>query len=370
MVRKPLEDTNSVPSAPAAAVPLKVEARSTEDIETISALPDSTNGDFIVCGNNRGSIMLHDLQNGKSKVELYKHTRNCTILCLQWNEYAGIVSTSDFAARLQVVKIVKDSTKGWKKSEVILDECCSDKHAVRQQLLSPDASKLLIATSEWTLLYDLGEKQRVAELETHTQWRPWINHPLQPDLLILFEQSSIRTFYWADLEPALPTTEVRGHEGYDIDYEHYAICPEGGKLYMRLTSSQTSQLASARRIYNISTLDLSDLGKSSTIHFTHYFVDSNNLDIDFIIGTTTSIFNERPILLFFTKSGWICSIDVDEPIPQDKYIRHFFVPSHWLSGTGSVKVRVTGKRDILFVQRDEIAVFRNALDRREHVSVR
>lgn len=367
LVRKSFEATTSVPSASVTAVPSKVEALPIEDIPTISALPYSSNGEFIVCGNDHGSVVLHDLQDGKRKAELYKHPRNCTIRFIQWNESAGIVSTVDIASRLQVVKIVKDTTKGWKKSQTILDERLGE-HAIRQLLLSPNAWKLLIAASKPTLLYDLGKKQRVATLEKHTQWRPWINHPLEPDLLLLFEQSSIRTFNWADLEPAIPTTEVRGHEGYDIDYDHYATFRQRGKLFMRFASSQSSQSASVRRTYHISTLDLSHLSKSTAVHFTHYFVDPKNLDIDFIIGATTNIYNESPILLFFTSSGWICSIGTEEPVPQDAYIRHFFVPSHWLSGTESVIVRVTGKRDILFVQRDEIAVFGNALDHREYVS--
>lgn len=369
LVRKSLEETNSVPSASVVAVPSKVEALPIEDIPTISALPNSANGDFIVCGNDHGCVVLHDLQTGKRKSELYKHARNCSIRSIQWNENAGIVSTADIASRLQVVEIVRDTTKRWKKSATLLDERLGEQ-AIRQQLLSPDATKLLVATSKWTLLYDLVKKQRVAKLETHAQWWPWINHPSQSDLVLLFEHFTIRTFNWTDLEPAIPTVELKGHEGYDIDYEHYATFPEGGRLFMRLASSHSLQAASAHRTSHISTLDLSLLGKSTTLHFTHYFVSPNNLDIDFIIGTMTGIFGHSPVLLFFTKSGWICSIDVDEPVPQDAYIRHFFVPSHWLSGTESVIARVTEKRDVLFVQRDEIAVFKNALDHGECVNIR
>ena len=369
MVRNILEETNSAPSTSAVAVTSTVEAIPIEDIPTISALPNSANGDFIVCGNDHGCVVLHDLQTGKRRDELYKHTRNCSIRFIQWNENAGIVSTIDIASRLQVVEIVKDTTNRWKKSAILLDERLGEQ-VVRQQLLSPDATKLLVATSKWTVLYDLVEKRRVATLETHAQWWPWINHPLQVDLVLLFEHFSIRTFNWTDLEPAIPTVKLEGHVGYDIDYEHYASFQQGGKLIMRFASSQPLRPASAHRIYNVSTLDLSLLNKSAILHFTHYFVDPNNLDIDFIIGTTTSVFNHSPTLLFFSKSGWVCSIDVDEPVPQEGYTRHFFVPSYWLSGTESVIVRVTRKKDVLFVVRDEIAVSKNALDHREHVNIR
>ena len=369
LVRKFVEETNSVPSSSAVAVPSKVEALPIEDIPTISALPNSANGDFIVSGNEHGCIVLHDLQTGERRGELYKYPRNSSIRSVQWSENAGILSTIDIGSRLQVAEIVQDPSQGWKRNATIFDESLGDQ-GIRQQLLSPNATKLLIATSKCTLLYDLVKRRRAAKLETDAQSWPWINHPLQKDLVLLFEKFSIRTFTWADLEPAIPTVKVEGHEGYDIDYEHYATFTQCGKLFMRLVSSQSSQSASARKTYHISTLDLSLLEKRTTLHFTHYFIFPNSLDIDFIIGATTSVINHNPILLFFTKTGWICSIDVDEPVPQEVYMRHFFVPSYWLSGTEKVIVRVTRQRDVLFVLRDEIAVFKNALEHRDFVSVR
>ncbi|KAL8821642.1 MAG: hypothetical protein Q9223_000334 [Gallowayella weberi] len=369
LIRKTVDETNSEPSSSAIPLPSKVEAIPIEDIPTISALPSSANGEFIVCGNDHGCVVVYDLHTGMRKGELYKHARNCSIRSIQWNEKSGVVSTVDTASRLQVVKIVNDTARGWKKSSILLDERLSEE-IIRQQLLSPNATKVLVATSKKILLYDLVEKQRVAELEAHTQCSPWINHPLQPDLVLLFERFAIRTFKWERLEPAIPAVNIKGHEGYNIDYEHYATFEHGGKLLMKFASSQPAQPASARKTYHISTLDLSRLDKSAVLHFTHYFIDPNTLDLDFIIGATTSVFTHSPILLFLTKSGSICSIDIDQPVPQEAYVRHFFVPSHWLSGTESVIVMVTRRRDVLVVQRDEVAVFKNALDQMEYVSIR
>ncbi|KAL8883971.1 MAG: hypothetical protein Q9215_007887 [Flavoplaca cf. flavocitrina] len=369
LVRISLDETNSEPSASAIPLPSKVEALPIEDIPTISAFPSSANGDFVVCGNDHGGVILYDLSTGKRKCELYKHARNCSIRSIEWNEDAGIVSTADIASRLQVVKIVKDTAKGWKKSAVVFDERLNEQ-VIRQQLLNPDATKVLVATSKWILLYDVVKKERVAELEAHAQWWPWINHPLRPDLVLLLEHSAIHAFKWDNLERAMPAVKLTGQEEYDIDYKHYATSEQGANLHMKFVSSQPAQPASAHKTYHISTLDLSLLGKSNVLHFTHHFVDPNTLDIDFIIGTAASVFNQGSILLSFTKQGWICSIDIDQPVPQETYIRHFFVPSHWLSGTESIMARVTRKRDVLVVQRDEIAVFKNALDQMEYVNVR
>ncbi|KAI4266874.1 MAG: hypothetical protein LQ337_008625 [Flavoplaca oasis] len=369
LVRISLDETNSEPSASAIPFPSKVEALPIEDIPTISALPSTGDGDFVVCGNDHGGVILYDLSTGKRKCELYKHARNCSIRSIEWNEDAGIVSTADTGSRLQVVKIVKDAAKGWKKSAVVLDERLHEQ-VIRQQLLSPDATRVLVATSKWILLYDVVKKERVAEIEAHAQWWPWVNHPLRPDLVLLLEHSAIHAFKWDNLETAIPAVKLTGQEEYDIDYKHYATSEHGGKLLMKFVSSQPAQPAAAHKTHHISTLDLSLLGQSTVLRFTHHFVGPNTLDIDFIIGPSFSSFNQGSVLLFFTKHGWICSIDIDQPVPQETYIRHFFVPSHWLSGTEGVMARVTRKRDVLVVQRDEIAVFKNALDQMEYVNVR
>ena len=76
-------------------------------------------------------------------------------------------------------------------------------------------------------------------------------------------------------------------------------------------------------ISNILSLDLSLLDWNlSSLTPKHYFVTPNTPDIDIIFEIATSSFNSH-ILLFLTKSRWVCSVDVDTPMPQEPYVEHF-----------------------------------------------
>ena len=373
MVRTSVEGASSESSDTAVALSSNVKARSTNEFTTISALSSSVQGDFIVCGDDHGRIVLHDLITGNRITQLYKQkegveTFTRSIHSIEWNETAGIMSTLDLSAHLQIVKLVKNANMGWEKSTTLLNECLYEL-PVRQQLFSPDATRLIVATSRWTFLYDLVEKRWVTKVGARAQRCLWIKHPLDPRLVLLFEQLSIRTFTWESLEQHFPMISIEGHDGYDVDYEHYATCSQTGKLFMRLVSSRPAQSSPAPRTYRISSLDLSHCEEGATLHFSHCFVDPSHLDIELIIGTTSDKVHNSSILLFLTKSGTICSIDLNKPVPQRAYTRHFFVPSNWLSGTDSKILKVTGKREVLVVQKDELAVFKNALDHQQVVDL-
>ena len=109
-----------------------------------------------------------------------------------------------------------------KKGTILLDERLGDQ-VIEQQVLSPEATKLLVAMSKRTLVFDLVKKQGATKLATHDQRWPWINHPSQPDHVLHFEECSIQIFSWTDLEPVISIIKLEGHEGYHIDYEHYAL---------------------------------------------------------------------------------------------------------------------------------------------------
>ena len=373
LMRTSAAETASESSDTYVTAPTEVSARPLEDIPTISAMSLASKADFAVCGNDHGRVILYDLPSGNRRSELYKHARNVAIRSVQWDGEAGIVSTADVASRLQVVQLAQDPTKGWKKKAVLLDERLGEQ-VIRQQLLSPDATKLLVATSKFTILYDLVEKRRITQTEVSYEepW-PWVNYPSKPDLLFLLERTCIRIFHWQDLSPTLLNVQLNGYEGYDIDYQRYALSKSGGKLLMKFTSTlEPPSSASSPRVHQITTLDLSLLGQSKELRFGHYFIDPNTLDIELIIGTTTGVFNASPMLLFLTKSGEVCSIDLEKVGLQEGYTRHFFVPAHWLSGTNrdDLIVRVTEKGEVVFVRRDELAVFRGALGPMRSVSVK
>jgi hypothetical protein len=64
------------------------------------------------------------------------------------------------------------------------------------------------------------------------------------------------------------------------------------------------------------------------------------------------------------KDGWVCSAD-SQNFSTELFDRHFFFPTDWLStsGMGRLMLGISGRSgNILFVQRDEVAVVLNGLD--------
>lgn len=373
LVRKDVADKQSEPSEahPAGAVTVgKLGDVPIDNLAIITAVSSFSRGKFTICGSDDGRVVLYDLVSGRPKCELYRHARACGVTSLQWNETKGVVSSVDISSRLQVLQLEKDSSKAWKVREVILDERFDQ--AIQQQLLSPDGKRLLIYTKHAAFSYSLETKLHLTldKLPTTTLSR-WAVHPSRSELVMFLNGHSLETFTWEDLKPFSETINIEGFEDCEIDYEHIATSLYGMKLLIKFSSGpKVHRPSSVKRISQISILDLSTLNENTlSIQANDYFVFPNALDIDFIIGTTSGLFGNE-ILVFLTTSGWICSIDIDNSTPQETFLRHFFVPFSWLSNFSDLVVRVTEKRDVIFVQRDEIAVFKQALDRMECVCVR
>lgn len=373
LVRKEVADKQSEPSDayPAGAVTVgELGDVPTGDLAIITALPNLSRGEFTVCGSDDGRVVLYDLAAGRPKSELYKHARACGVTSLEWNETKGVVSSVDISSRLQVLQLEKDSSNVWRVREVILDERFD--HVILQQILSPNGERLLVYTEHATFSYSLETKLRLTlnKLPTTTLSR-WAVHFSRSDLVVFLDGHSLEAFTWEDLKPFSETIDIEGFEDCEIDYEHMATSLHGTKLLIKLSSGpKTHRPSSIKRVSQISILDLSVLNENTlSIKAKDYFVFPNTLDIDFIIGTTSGLFGNE-ILVFLTTSGWICSIDIDKSTPQETFLRHFFVPFSWLSNHSDLVVRATEKRDVVFVQRDQIAVVKQALDHMEQVSVR
>jgi hypothetical protein len=75
-------------------------------------------------------------------------------------------------------------------------------------------------------------------------------------------------------------------------------------------------------------------------------------------------------IVFLDTHYWICSVDLvgpeDSPV---LYLRHFFVPYDWFSGTRNVVSSLT-QRDVLFARNDDVAIIRAGLEYTQAVSVR
>jgi hypothetical protein len=77
-------------------------------------------------------------------------------------------------------------------------------------------------------------------------------------------------------------------------------------------------------------------------------------------------FRETGKLIFLDTHSWVCSSDLEDPgTGSVSYVRHFFVPYDWLSGTWDVICAIL-KRNVLFARNDDVVIVKGGL---EHVEM-
>jgi hypothetical protein len=66
-------------------------------------------------------------------------------------------------------------------------------------------------------------------------------------------------------------------------------------------------------------------------------------------------------VVFLHQDGWVCSAD-SVNFDVEFFDRHFFIPADWLSTTGGLMLEIFRNGNIVFVQRDELAVIRRGME--------
>ena len=70
-------------------------------------------------------------------------------------------------------------------------------------------------------------------------------------------------------------------------------------------------------------------------------------------------------LVFLHSSGWVCSADAAS-YNLTRYVRHFFIPAYWLRSSSEMLMKVSGKGNIIFAKRNEVAIIRGGLEINEY----
>ena len=71
-------------------------------------------------------------------------------------------------------------------------------------------------------------------------------------------------------------------------------------------------------------------------------------------------------LIFLDIHSWVCSVDLESLGKSSiSYVRHFFVPYDWLSGTRDVICAIL-RRNVLFTRNDDVVIIKGGL---EHVEM-
>ena len=374
LIKKNLADDSSSEEADDYLMPASnlVCTRTFEGSRAITVMTQAGDSNFLFCGREDGSITVHDITSGRVCAEFKFHARMVDIRHLEWNAQAKILFSVDASRRCIATRLTLPTTttsssllqKAQQHSQLhqfehILDFRAPD--TVLQALISPDATTFLVSTPSASELHTPGKGLITQPNHSHVPdpKARWLSHPTNPALLLLFSNDSdaLHVFRWADLSRETPM------QGIAITLPpELASTPVPG-----LSDTWFSRAGSAVLVQTVTmpcstktgflTLDLSAVDPQTTAEVK---IACTARQLVSQVKSVLGVYKSN--LFFMSGRGWVCSIGLKNMEKAKGYVRHFFVPSVWLTGSGDVVARVVNKGSVAMVYRDEVVVLQGFLE--------
>ncbi|KAM0804114.1 hypothetical protein BDR22DRAFT_800435 [Usnea florida] len=340
-------------------LPQETLIETTDDTISISALACDGNGEAIFCGKNDGGVYLYHSSSGSEIEKLISHASNVPVVSLYFDNQSSVLSSVDSSSRVMVHKMIPQENK-WRASRPSFDHRVGV--AVTQVLSNKGATQVLVSSNSKDVLYSLSEDGSSSFTNTEiVEDLPhrWANHPLNPDQLVFMSNAAIHLYEWKTLRRLTASDSLSREDKMlsQLSTDHLTTCGQGRYLAATFSESSASRYR-PRKLLLWRTSDFS-VQSSPTTLLSSYRILADQMRC--VIGA------HRQRLVFLDSNGWVCSADVGGGTPNDdRYTRHFFIPTDWLSAAGTnLMIDMTCSGDIIFVKRHEIAVIKRGLETSE-----
>ena len=351
LVRQDVGDDNS-DTISVSTAPREVSVESSEDVILITSLACNKAGDVFFCGKEDGAVYLYETRSGQQIKKLLSHAHGVSILSIDFNNDAQVLSSVDASSRIMTHRIVHHHLD-WQAVELLFDHRVGI--AVRQVLSNNSSTRVLISTAEKDELWSIsqGESLVVGSIswEDRTAYK-WTTHPSFPDQLVLIANNVARLYDWQTLR------QLTGAEGIllegsilpELSIRSVVPCFNGTLIATAFSESRRAHAKSKLLLWNTS--DFSAQSKAAApVPRYHSLADQ----------VKTLVGSDGQRLVFLQNNSWISSTN-----PQitsfDRYVRHFFLPADWLSTNIELMMDITNSGDIIFVKRDEVAIIKRGLN--------
>ncbi|KAI4654839.1 uncharacterized protein J4E78_007016 [Alternaria triticimaculans] len=294
VIRGPLvlfgQDTEALSSEPSESVHQIVDdivESVVNESAIITTLHCCDQSGMAFCGRNDGRVDTCNLDDPENTMRnLYKHGGSfISITCMDWSPRARVIASADSAGKFCIMKITTGTRREW-SAEMMVQSRLGQGCIIRQILVHPEGSFVLVSSSEADSIWSLSTKEQVASLDRRERiaWK-WFVRPSAPSQLLLFEDKILRLFRWEDLHqiaasenPVVPIEIERRMSGEQADADAISVSSEGDDLVI-LQRSQTVQhsvpglrpqsndaMMTKIRVFDLTTLDpeSTDIGGSSS----------------------------------------------------------------------------------------------------------
>jgi WD40 repeat protein len=318
----------------------------------ITTLACSQEGDAVFCGNVDGAVCQYDAKTGEQVRVLFHHTIGVSIVSLSFDGQSCILSSADSSSRTMAHKLIRDRSE-WNVVARLMDDRTGI--AVDELLSNAGCTRLLICTALkdtlWSIEPDGSKILTNATRETYARYK-WVPHPTNQEQLMLITDSVAHLYEWQSLNRLTPDSGIQlvGSLLPELTIRSIVPCFDGNVIATTFAESVASRSNSKLIMWNAS--DFAP-GTKAAAPIPDYKPLADH--VEHIIG----IYGHK--LVFLHQDGWVCSAD-SQNFDTEFFDRHFFLPADWLSTTGGLMLEIFRNGNIVFVQRDELAVIRRGME--------
>lgn len=338
-----------------------------ESLQPITALAVDFRSSSYAVGNNDG-LVTHFTEDGRIASELIQTFMTVEHIC--WSDDGRYIAASGLGRRIILKEV--DQARPFQMSKPIMT--AKEEDPVRQILLSPTGSFLLIATDRFLNIWSTHEKQILSTRPQITLDR-WLNCPSDGGKVIGIGHAGIQIIDWQDsaatrlltLDQA-PVDSTKNQRPYDRllkrPSELYPMSPNetdevidktlltvDGTTSLTVISRSTPQ---GRREKQYILIDIANMNSSPSTEVTamalppelqtNLAIPLGFLTADALLGTrrksslqqtiislppvTASSRSAEHVLAFLDHSFWVCTYMLSET-RLGRVKRHFFLPRDW-----------------------------------------
>lgn len=379
LLRNTINDYSSISSVSAAIVESDTKP---DERERITAMALAVDEAFAFCGKADGKVALFDLQTGSQLNVLYRHKAHLAVHILVWWQEHSVLMSVDASDSTFAWSLKPSNPNGWIQDAELFYSRSDCGSSIVQLFIIQGSERFILSTREADYLWNLGGKEvQSRSCLTRPGIRRWIQHPQSPSHIICVEGATARiyaAYTWEEVAVVSTGIEMTG-------FQLKWIFPCIKHCRMLIEFSEEDGAQSTRGIHlldsSVFSLDKVDLAiaRSSKEQaeqpqpVAEETLPYSNLAnrISHIVGICN---NSR--LVFLDTHSWICSVDLEDPTLGRSYLRHFYIPYDWFSGSKELICTVTKERtghardrEVLLARNGELAIIRGGFEYLEEVLV-
>ncbi|KAH2518227.1 hypothetical protein KXW70_002866 [Aspergillus fumigatus] len=334
-----------------------IGAEATNTKVNISAIAVDYHRDVVLCGRGDGSVSLYDAKTGSRKLEICRH--NSPVRILEWWTQRDLAISVDVSNKILAWKVRKSAEGEWIAERMAFQARLVYGGSIIQVLTSEATAKFIISTRGSDHLWQVDGHEENSR--TYTGWAPvrkWAQHPGSAYHTICFESTVARVYTWDKWSQVMSVSldiSLRA-----LEFKSIKQLSAKGVL---VELSEPGGLAKTQNLY---LLDAQSFEADNKASFMHVVTVSRGSDVslaplsivegqgvqegDSLVSPgepRLALLSQRVAhvigicessrLVFIDTDSWVCSVGLEnQAFEITSYIRHFFIPRDWFTGSREV----------------------------------